>query len=192
MIIIGITGGIGHGKTTLAQALARVEPQSVHLETSDVIAEVIYAWHAQTTHLPNPHKVEEVNQWLDLLPNILASVVHEQVSAESLHFTMQDITNQPALYDKLFVHLQTLEKNPGLLSTRINDGNKLQYRAILQWLGGYLVKKVDPGIWYRELMRRAKSAEQQGKRFAISKRRRDRPCRRRNCSGNSPATHDRS
>ena len=163
MIIIGITGGIGHGKTTLAEAFSRIEPQSIHLESSDVIAEVVDAWHAQTTKLPNPHSIEEVNAWLDMLPSILGLTVHEQINPQMLHFAMDDITKQPALYDKLFTHLQLLQENPALLSQRINITNKGQYRAVLQWLGGYLVKKVDPGIWYKEIMRRAHEAESQGK-----------------------------
>ena len=34
MILLGLTGPIGHGKTTFADALAKIEPTTVHLETS--------------------------------------------------------------------------------------------------------------------------------------------------------------
>ena len=163
MVIIGITGGIGHGKTTLSEAFARIEPQSMHFESSDIIIEVINAWHTQTTKLPNPHDLVEVNAWINLLPAILGVIVHEQIDPAALQFKMEDITAQPALYDKLFTHLQLVTQNPGLLTTQVTPQNKNQYRAILQWLGGYLVKKVDPGIWYNEIMRQVKTAEQQGK-----------------------------
>lgn len=162
MVIIGITGGIGHGKTTLSEAFARIEPKSMHFESSGIIAEVINAWHAQTTKLPNPHDLAEVNAWVNLLPAILGAIVHERIDPAMLQFKMEDITAQPALFDKLFTYLQLVTQNPGLLTAQITPQNKAQYRTILQWLGGYIVKRVDPGIWSNEIMRRVKVAEQQG------------------------------
>lgn len=162
MIILGITGGIGHGKTTLADALAQAALRSIHLESSQVIAEAVVAWHARSTYIPNPHDLAAVNNWLQLLPEVLSNVVHQYVDGTKLTFTMEDISAQPELYDKLFTHLQTLQQNPSLLNSPITTENKAQYRAILQWLGGYLVYKVDPGIWYKEIMQRASEAELQG------------------------------
>jgi hypothetical protein len=160
MILIGITGGIGHGKSTLAEAFAQLEARSLHLESSDIIAEVADALHAATTAAPNPHKLDEVVTWLRPLPEILQRITHQ--SALPITFTANDIAAQPVLYDKLFVHLQELQRNPGLLNMHVTSANKNQYRAILQWLGGYLVNKVDKGIWYNEVVRRAKSAAEQG------------------------------
>lgn len=162
MVIIGITGGIGHGKSTMADAFGRVEPRSRHLESFTVIAEVVNAWHKQTKAVPNPHKLDQVNYWIQLLPGILAQTVHEQVNPASLQFGLKEVAAQPEFYEKLFTHLQNLKKRPDLLTSQLTELNKAEYRPILQWLGGYLVARVDPGIWYKELMRRAAGFSAEG------------------------------
>lgn len=162
MIIIGITGGIGHGKSTLAEALARAEPRSRHFETYEIIAEVVDAWHAQTERVPNPHKIAEVNEWLALLPPLVYETLHQKIEPAALQLDLNVINTYPEVYEKLFAHLQRLQENPGLLRERIGPENKANYRAILQWLGGYLVLKVDPGIWYQAIMRRVQAAAREG------------------------------
>lgn len=162
MITFGITGAIGHGKSTLAEAFGKVEPNSKHLESFTVIADVIDAWHAETTKIPNPHDLAEVNNWLTLLPPILSQYVHEDIDASRLAFTMNDIMANPGIYEKLFVHIQNIQKNPGLMSSRVTDLNKEYYRPMLQWLGGYLVTKVDPSIWYNEVMRMVQQSQTDG------------------------------
>lgn len=162
MIIFGITGAIGHGKSTLAEAFGRVEPNSRHLESFTVVAEVISKWHAATSHPPNPHELTEVNNWLTLLPPILEQTVQLKIDPAQLAVTMDAIVAQPDQYEKLFTHLQNVQANPGLLSIPITEQTKDQFRPILQWLGGYLVARVDPGVWYNEVMRRVKQAEEEG------------------------------
>jgi dephospho-CoA kinase len=46
MIILGMTGPIGHGKTTFADALSDLVPSTVHFESSLIIAEVANDMHA--------------------------------------------------------------------------------------------------------------------------------------------------
>lgn len=162
MIILGITGGIGHGKTVLADAFGRIEPRSLHLESSNLIAAVADAMHARMTTYPDPHDLEKVNAWLGVLPEILQQIVHQAIPPEKLIITMDDIAAHPELYEKLFVHLQHVAEKPDLIRTRITAGNKAEYRPILQWLGSYLVMKADPGIWYNELVREAQAAATQG------------------------------
>jgi len=162
MIIFGITGSIGHGKSTLAEAFGRIEPRSKHLETFDIIAEVVYAWHSQTSAVPNPHDLNQVNEWLQLLPGVLSRIVHQEIDPARLHFGLSDVATQPEFYEKLFTHLLNVQKDPSLLTSRVNEANKERYRPILQWLGGYLVAKVDSGIWYKELMRRTAQASAEG------------------------------
>lgn len=162
MIIFGITGAIGHGKSTLAEAFGKVEPNSKHFESFTVIADVIDAWHAETTKVPNPHDLAEVNNWLTLLPPILSQYVHEDIDASRLAFTMNDIIASPDRYEKLFIHIQNIQKNPGLMQSRVTELNKEFYRPMLQWLGGYLVVKVDPSIWYNEVMRSVQQAKADG------------------------------
>jgi hypothetical protein len=160
MILFGITGGIGHGKSTLAEAFLHLEPNALHLELSDIITEVANALHAATTILPDPHNLSSVLRWLQPLPQILQDITHIQTG--SVAFTADDIAMQPALYEKLFVHLDTMRSNPQLLQTTITQANKNQYRPILQWLGGYLVSRVSPSIWTSEAVRRAKVAGANG------------------------------
>lgn len=162
MIIFGITGAIGHGKSTLAESFRKVEPNSRHLESFTVIADVIDAWHAQTTKIPNPHDLAQVNNWLTLLPPILSQYVHEDIDATQLTFTMNDIMANPGHYEKLFVHIQNIQKNPGLLNSHVTDLNKEYYRPLLQWLGGYMVTKVDSAIWYNEIMRKVQQLKSEG------------------------------
>src|ERR1700744_4699532 len=101
MTIFGITGAIGHGKSTLAEAFGQVEPNSRHFESFTLIADVVEAWQRETQKLPNPHDLTEVNNWLTLLPPILAEHVHEMVDVNRLSFTMQDISTNPYQYEKL-------------------------------------------------------------------------------------------
>lgn len=162
MIIFGITGAIGHGKSTLAESFEKVEPNSRHFESFTVIAEVIDAWHAQTTKVPNPHDLAQVNNWLTLLPPILSRYVHEDIDTAKLVFTMNDIMANPDHYEKLFVHIQNIQKNPGLLNSPVTALNKEYFRPILQWLGNYMVTKIDPGIWYNEIMRNVQQAKSEG------------------------------
>ena len=167
MTIIGITGGIGHGKSSLAEAFREIEPRSIHLETFAVISEVIEAWQARSDAVPNPHKLDAVNNWIQELPDVLRDIVHEIPAKESLRFDEEDIARQPELYDKLFSYLQTAKKNPSLFHTRITEANKAEFRPLLQWLGGYLVLRVDKGIWYQELIRRSQTAAADGTELSI-------------------------
>lgn len=162
MILFGITGGIGHGKSVLADDFGRIEPNSLHLESSTVIAAVIDGMHARLARVPSPHKLDQINAWLQALPDILAQTLHRTVSYDTVKITIADITARPEFYEKLFIHLENLAKNPALLRAGITPANKREYRPMLQWLGSYLVAKVDPGIWYTELVRQAHEAEARG------------------------------
>lgn len=163
MILLGITGPIGHGKTTLASFLAQQEPQSYQAETSQVISEVadrlnkFFFWES-----PTELDLSTINRWLAHLPAIVEAVTHTHVSPKKVMLLEQDIARHPDDYEKLWEYVHEARHNRSLLTEHINADNKMAYRALLQWLGGYLVKHVDEGIWLNELVRRAKQAEEYG------------------------------
>lgn len=162
MIIIGLTGPIGHGKTTFADALAEIEPKARQFETSAIIMEVADAWHEALAGPVNPRDVHELNGWVERLPEVLRSVLAIDCSFEQLRINPEDIDNNPAEYQKLITHAENLQRDFSLARTPITSENKQAYRPILQWLGGYLVQRVDNAIWYHEIIRRIKTAQADG------------------------------
>jgi energy-coupling factor transporter ATP-binding protein EcfA2 len=162
MIILGLTGPIGHGKSTFANAVAKIDPKTKHFESSDIVAEVINKWHATLTQIPPTNDLDAANEWLKSLPGIVKECVHVDISFGDLQIKPDAYENHPVEYSKLFLHIENLHRNPGLVSQTINEQNKEAYRPILQWVGGYLVKKIGHGVWYDEMARRVKQAEQEG------------------------------
>lgn len=155
MIIIGMTGPIGHGKSTFANTLKELEPSTQHFESFYIVAEVANALQSATRQLPKRDDIDSINDWLRPLPSILLSTVHQKCTFEQIALTAkEDINLHPIEYEKLFLHIQNLNSQPDLVKQEINKENKEQYRPLLQWLGGYLVEKIDPGIWYKEIIRR--------------------------------------
>ncbi|MEI7522367.1 MAG: hypothetical protein WCJ86_02765 [Candidatus Saccharibacteria bacterium] len=162
MIIIGMTGPISHGKTTFADAIEKIEPSTIHFESSLIIAEVINALHASTDKIPSPYDVDSINEWLKPLPSILLEVLGVKCNIEQIRISQSDADKHPIEYDKLMLHIEGLQRDPSLISKAIDSDNKESFRAILQWVGGYLVKKVSSDIWYDEIIKRAHKAEQDG------------------------------
>jgi hypothetical protein len=162
VILLGMTGPIGHGKTTFANALAELVPKTCHFESSLIIAEVADAMHAALKTPVDPYDVDELNNWLRSLPSILLSIVNVKCTIEQIQLDQNDIERHPIEYQKLILHAENLRRNPELMRHQINTENKEAYRPFLQWLGGYLVQHVDNGIWYNELVRRVHEVQQEG------------------------------
>lgn len=167
MILLGMTGPISHGKTTFARALEELEPKTIHLESSIVIARVANGMHAALEHVPDPYDIEELNDWLRCLPAILLEMVHAKCTFEQIRLDQASIEQHPIEYQKLIMHVETLRKDPGLARQVITIENKETYRPFLQWLGGYLVEKVDPGIWFNEIIRLVYDAQTTGVNLCI-------------------------
>lgn len=167
MILLGMTGPIGHGKTTFAEALSKLEPSTAHFESSLIIAEVGNALQAALTDVPDPYNVEQLNNWLRALPAILLEITHSHVTFEQIKLDQHAMEEHPIEFQKLILHVENLGRKPELMQQQITKENKESYRPLLQWLGGYLVQKVDSGIWYKEIVRRVKLSAQAGTKLCI-------------------------
>ncbi|HVC36067.1 MAG TPA: hypothetical protein VNE40_01290 [Candidatus Dormibacteraeota bacterium] len=153
MVIIGLCGAIGHGKTTLGGYLAGQTNDSLVTESSHLIIEVANALVSSSQTTPSSSNLEAINIWLQPLPAILKETVMRSVRFDQLKLSQDQLAKDPENYQKLFEFLDQLGSSK-LQSFPINVQNKRLYRGLLQWLGGYLVQKVDPGIWFDEIIRR--------------------------------------
>lgn len=167
MYILGMTGPIGHGKTTLASALQKLEPSTVHFESSMIVAEVANALQSKLTEIPDPYNVDELNDWLKYLPEILFKIVHIKTSFDKIKLNRQAMEAHPIEFQKLILHVENLKRKPAMLKQIIDKENKETFRPILQWLGGYLVQHVDKGIWYNEIVRRIQEVAKKGCQLCI-------------------------
>lgn len=156
--LIGITGAIHSGKSTVAQYFADMAPNHASYETWFVVAEIAQAFNQaleaelayETTHNP----IDLANQVLIWLPDAISEQLHHDVVWNQLAFTKHDTLTNPALFEKLFAYLHQVEGDKKLLKTLLTPENKEKFRALLQWLGNYLVVKLSKTIWYDELLRR--------------------------------------
>jgi hypothetical protein len=162
-----MTGPIGHGKTTFADALTELEPSTVHFESSLIIAEVANAFQAVLTDIPDPYNVERLNNWLKALPPILLNTVHVRCTFDQIKLDQKSMEEHPVEYQKLILHVENMQRKPELMTQTITKENKESFRPLLQWLGGYLVQKIDSGIWYNEIVRRIRQAEAAGAKLCI-------------------------
>ncbi len=157
--VIGITGDIGSGKSTFAALLRSMEPSHAIYETSELISEVAEdfnrALSGELAFETTTNNVELVNQALIWFIEAISERLHQDdVVWNQLAITKHNLAAHPELFEKLFVYLDAVKKQPSMLDTRITTENKNQYRPLLQWLGGYLVAKISSGIWYDELFHR--------------------------------------
>lgn len=168
MHIFGITGPIGHGKSTLANAMMRLETPSMHIESSMIISAVANEWFATFPKelLLDPIDYRILNRWMADLSRVLSQQVRH-VEPNQLAITHEQVLSESKYYYKLFMHLNLIRQGVIPLGEAITESNKDKHRTILQWLGGFLVERVDPGIWYEEIENRLKAAKNEGVRLAV-------------------------
>jgi len=151
MVIVGLTGNIGSGKSTFADFLAEQFEHAGHWESWQLIAEVAEALRANGH--PKSDSTEAVNRWLEPLPDIIQKICHKQVSFNDLKLDGAVKHDSPE-YVKLFQYLELVQERPELAVGPVTEARKEDLRSILQWLGGYLAAKCGGDIWYGEIIRR--------------------------------------
>lgn len=167
MVIIGLTGPIGHGKSSFAEYITKLEPTALHFESFQIVAEVANAMQKALSDIPDAYNVSSLNNWLHCLPSILADVVHIECNFKDIELKQAIIEQHPIEYQKLILHVENLSREPELLKQTITAENKENFRPLLQWIGGYLVQKIDPGIWFNEIVRRIHAASTAGAQLCV-------------------------
>ena len=169
MLLVGITGAIGHGKTSFAASLQKAEPSTLTLESGTIITSIVERWlHGLDTAPPAPIDIAAINTWVAELPSIFKQQMHLDIHKTALTFTLEDTVQNPEQYQKLFEYLALFQTRPELSKQRITPLNKAQYRPILQWVGGYMLDKVSPTIWFDEIIRLAEQARLDNTRLCIA------------------------
>jgi hypothetical protein len=156
--ILGITGAIGSGKTTISNFLAELEPQHAVYESGQVIAELADAFNQALTSelsfgIPTSD-TELVNQTLIWFTEAINEQLHQDVTWNQLALTRHRLAVHEQHYEKLFAYLRDVRTTPDIATQTITKENKAAYRALLQWLGGYLVITISKTIWFDEIFRR--------------------------------------
>src|SRR5687767_8520754 len=100
--IIGLTGGIGSGKSSFAKALAECEPNHAIYETYQLVAEIADAFNqalkAELAFQTARNDIELANQALIWLPDIIDERLHRDVSWSQLAVKRHATLVRPALY----------------------------------------------------------------------------------------------
>ena len=160
MYLIGISGAIGHGKTSLAQSFEQFVPGYLQLESGQLVAELANAWQAKLVEPPDYNDINAINDWLGQLPPLIKIILNVDCLATQLEIKQTDFHRYPQEYTKFLTYLKALAKNPAMAKTQITAINKADYRPLLQWLGGFLVERIGDDIWYNQLIKQAQSAPQ--------------------------------
>ena len=162
--LIGITGAIGSGKSTVAEFLGQLVQNHAHYETSGPIIEVANRFNqlleAELNFETTDEDTELINQVLIWMPDVVNEHLHRDTTWTQIAVTTKDQRIHPELYEKLLAYIARVRGNHALAEKTITHDNKNDYRDLLQWLGGYFVAKIGPTIWLDEVFRRIDLHEQ--------------------------------
>ena len=158
--LLGFTGAIGSGKTTLAHLMTQYEPDHAWYETNGPIIEIANEfnyllrreWGARRM---SAEDIDLINQVFTRLIPAISDRLHFNATWTQLAIGEKHFAETPEKYERLYNYLQTAHANPSHLEVKITSENKGEFRALLQWLGAYFVQQLSPTIWMDEIMRRA-------------------------------------
>lgn len=169
MHVIGISGAIGHGKSTFSQFLADTINNSRIFEASGDIVLVANNWlrFMPESFKTNPPGSELLNDWIDSLAEIVAKEGLGKPKAKKLYVTEYQLETRDDSILKLLEYLENIRAGTISPNDIIGAHNKEVHRSILQWIGGYLVKNYHEGIWFDSIDRKLNSAKEDGAGLAI-------------------------
>ncbi|MDB5181788.1 MAG: hypothetical protein JWP13_551 [Candidatus Saccharibacteria bacterium] len=165
MVIVGICGAIGSGKSTFAELLTAIAPsQSIHLETSTLVIELANTfnstlWSRKAALQGSNDPISLANKCIRALIPQLNAMSGDEVSVNQVLIDEDDVAARPEWYEKLFTYLVQAQQMPTTAGQKITAENKTHYRPLLQWIGGYFLYKLgNKLLWYEELLRRVQAA----------------------------------
>ncbi len=166
MIVVGLTGGMGQGKSTVGQMLrelAKVDYKA-DLESSYPITTVanqwLSTWPQSLVLAANETQIQLANRLIESLPPIIEEVTGKSTTAKVLQINEADSANV-TLHKRLLDYIgQWLEESEGERHDRlplpIVPQNKALHRALFQWLGGMAIELIYRPIWSDLLDKRIK------------------------------------
>lgn len=157
-VIICATGPIDSGKTEFCNQLRAQEPSSIGFESSQLITEIANECNSYllVEKRSSPAESHTEADYYQFFNNVLARIQenHPLLFEDDVRFTTSETIENPQQFESLRQYVADLLKYPEILEQRITVDNKETYRPFLKWLGGYMVYKAKPTVWFDEIGRR--------------------------------------
>lgn len=156
-VIICATGPINSGKSELCNQIRELEPGSIGFESGQLITELANECNGYLN--VERQKITQSDDYLDAFNAALSKLEenHPQLFGEGIdiNFHPNELLEHPEQFATLLEYLEAVRMKPDLLTQRITVENKdFYYRPLLKWIGGYMVYKVSPTVWFDEIGRR--------------------------------------
>ncbi len=166
--IICATGRIDSGKSQFCDLLREEEKSSIGFESGALVTELANECNTYL-HLER-QKITDGDNFFRAFNQALERLHenHAKLLPESVAFNASDLLTHPEQFKRLSEYVEFIRVQPELLKQRITADNKDTYRPLLSWLGGYLVFKASPTVWFDEIGRRIKHFQPAPKLFTVN------------------------